>query len=158
MVKKRKTPAVRSARTGRRRVAFEDLTVSDILNKRVHSAHVDVKADKVAGLLLKAGGAVPIVDKTKQLLGVVSEHDLLVSLDEGQMWSAQTAKDIMSGNPYSVRPETNLATLVHVLTESDLISVPVANAQNRLVGMVTRRDVVRAALRRGARQPTRERA
>lgn len=115
MVKKRKTSVVRSARTGRTGVTFEDLTVSDILNKHVQSTHLDMPADKVAGLLLKVGGAVPIVDKTKHLLGVVSEHDLLVSLDEEQVWSAQTAKDIMSGNPYSARPETNLATLVHVL-------------------------------------------
>ncbi|MBI4001374.1 MAG: CBS domain-containing protein [Nitrospira defluvii] len=158
MVKKRKTPAVRSARAGRTGVAFEDLTVGDILNKRVQSAPLDMKADKVAALLLKGGGAVPIVGKAKQLLGVVSEHDLLVALDEGQVWSAQTAKDIMSGNPYSARTETNLATLVHVLTESDLMSVPVVNAQNRFVGVVTRRDVVRAALQRRAGQQARGRA
>jgi len=40
-----------------------------------------------------------------------------------------------------------LPTLVHVLTESDLLSVPVVNEANRFLGVVTRRDVVRAALR-----------
>lgn len=150
MVKKRKAPAVRSARPGTTRVAFEELTVGDILSKRVQAARVDMKGDDVAALLLKGAGAVPVVDKAKHLLGVVSEHDLLLALDEGQVWSAQTTKDIMSANPYSVRPETNLATLVHVLTESDLLSVPVVTAENRLLGVVTRRDVVRAALRRGA--------
>ena len=38
---------------------------------------------------------------------------------------AQTAEALMSANPYLVRLETTLATLVHVLTESDLLSVPV---------------------------------
>ena len=52
----------------------------------------------------------------------------------------------MTENPYSVPPETTLSTLIHVLTESDLMSVPVVTAENRLVGVVTRRDVVRAAL------------
>ncbi len=99
-----------------------------------------------------------IVDKSKHLLGVVSEQDLLLSLDEGQQWSALSAKEIMSENPYSVPPETNVSTFVHVLTESDLIAVPVVNAENRLVGIVTRRDVVRAALRRGAGRQARVRA
>ena len=94
----------------------------------------------------------PVVDKAKQLVGVVSEHDLLVTLDGGQAWSARTAKDLMSANPYSVRPETSLPTLVHVLIESDLLSVPVVTEANRLLGVVTRRDVLRAALRPAAKR------
>jgi CBS domain-containing protein len=39
-----------------------------------------------------------------------------------------------------------------VLTESDLLSVPVVNEANRLLGMVTRRDVLRAALRPAAKR------
>lgn len=150
MVKKRKAPVRKTAGAGRKRAAFEDLMVSDILKKPVVSVPVDMKGDAVAALLLKVGGAVPVVDKAKQLLGVVSEHDLLVALDEGQVWSVQTAKDLMSANPYSVRAETSLSTLVHVLTESDLLSVPVVTAENRLLGVVTRREVVGAALRTGA--------
>ncbi|HAN93282.1 MAG: hypothetical protein CCU27_17180 [Nitrospira sp. UW-LDO-02] len=152
MVKKRKAPARRSAGAGRRRVAFEDLTVGDIVNKRVQAARLDMKGDRVAKLLLKEGSNVPVVDQAKQLTGVVSEHDLLSALDEGQAWSDQTAKDLMTENPYSVPPETTLSTLIHVLTESDLMSVPVVNAGNRLVGVVTRRDVVRAALRPGVKR------
>ncbi len=152
MVKKRKAPARRSAGAGRRRVAFEDLTVGDIVNKRVQAARLDMKGDRVAKLLLKEGSNVPVVDQAKQLTGVVSEHDLLSALDGGQAWSDQTAKDLMTENPYSVPPETTLSTLIHVLTESDLMSVPVVNAGNRLVGVVTRRDVVRAALRPGVKR------
>ncbi len=152
MVMKRKAPARRSAGAGRKRVLFEDLTVNDIVNRRVQAAGLDMKGDAVAALLLKGGGAVPVVDKAKRLLGVVSEHDLLLALDEGQVWSAQRVKRIMSANPYSVRPETSLSTLVHVLTESDLLSAPVVNADNRFLGMVTRRDVVRAALRPAAKR------
>ena len=146
MVAKRKA-SVRRVAARRTPVLFADLTVQDIVNKRVQAARPDLKGDKVASLLLKGSGAVPVVDKSKQLVGVVSEHDLLLALDEGQAWSARTAKDLMSANPYSVRPETSLPTLVHVLTESDLLSVPVVNEANRFLGVVTRRDVVRAALR-----------
>lgn len=150
MAKRRKASTRRSASTAPIGVAFDGLTVGDIVNTHVPAARLDMKADRVATLLLKGNGAVPVVDKAKRLVGVVSEHDLLVALDEGQVWNAQKVKDIMSGNPYSARTETSLSTLVHVLTESDLMSVPVVNEQNRFVGVVTRRDVVATALRHEA--------
>ena len=40
-----------------------------------------------------------MVDKTRQLVGIVSEHDLLSSLDGGRAWKAQTAEALMSANP-----------------------------------------------------------
>jgi CBS domain-containing protein len=61
----------------------------------------------------------------------------------------------MTGNPYSIRPETNLGTLVHVLRASDLVRVPVVDAQDRLVGIIARRDVLRTYLSAGS--PTRKR-
>ncbi len=146
MVKKRKR---RRSKAQRKQVAFVDLTVAQIMEKRVQSAAPDTKADRVASLMMKGFGAVPIVGKGKQLMGVVSEHDLLSSLDDGQAWGSLAARDIMSVNPYSVRPETTVGTLVHVLKESDLIRVPVVNAQNQLIGVVARRDIVRAMLRYG---------
>lgn len=158
VVKKRKPSTVRPARPGNKRGAFEDQTVGDVLSTRVQAALLDTKGDDLAALLVKGPGPVMIVDKSKRLLGVVSEQDLLLSLDEGQQWSALSAKEIMSENPYSVPPETNLSTFVHVLTESDLLAVPVVNGESRLVGIVTRRDVVRAALRRGAGRQARRRA
>jgi CBS domain-containing protein len=61
-----------------------------------------------------------------------------------------TAGEIMTGNPYSVRPETNLGTLVHVLRASDLVRVPVVDAKDRLVGIIARRDVLRTYLGNGS--------
>ena len=144
----------KQTRSGARRtvVAFGDLSVAQIMEKRVQSAAPGAKGDRVARMMTKGFGAVPIVDKGKRLLGVVSEHDLLAALDRGQGWAGVTAKDIMSVNPYSVRPETTVGTLIHVLKESDLIRVPVVSAQNKLVGVVARRDVVRAALKHGAKR------
>ncbi len=58
----------------------------------------------------------------------------------------------MVRNPYSVRPETDLATLIHVLRASDLIRVPVVDAEEKLVGIVARRDIVRTYLNLNARE------
>jgi CBS domain-containing protein len=100
--------------------------------------------------MIEGFGSVPVVDDTQRLIGLVSEYDLLLSLKRGHKWSDVAARDIMAPNPYSIRPETNVATLVHVLLKSDLIRAPVVDKDNMLVGIVARRDILRAYLNYGA--------
>lgn len=125
---------------------FTDMTVGDIMEKNVQLAHGGTRANVIASLMIEGFGSVPIVDEQQRLTGIVSEHDLLTALDVGRRWEDLTAQDIMSRNPYSVRQETTVATLIHVLKASDLIRVPVVDARNQLIGVVARRDVVRACL------------
>src|SRR4249920_3106756 len=114
---------------------FTALTVAQIMEKKVQCADAQTKADVIASLMIEGVGTVPIVDAEQRLVGIVSEHDLLASLDQGHKWGALTAEDIMVRNPYSIRPETSVGTLVHVLNASDLIRVPVVDAQEKLIGI-----------------------
>lgn len=151
--KKKKTVAKRPARKTavlRPSTEFERLTVARFMEKDVQSAHEGTKADVIASMMIEGFGSVPIVDNRQRLVGVVSEYDLLASLERGHKWSDVTARDIMARNPYSIWPETNVATLVHVLLKSDLIRAPVVDKDNTLVGIVARRDILRAYLNYGA--------
>lgn len=139
-----KRPAVRPS------TAFERLTVARFMESDVQSAHEGTKADVIASMMIEGFGSVPIVDARQRLVGVVSEYDLLASLERGHKWSDVTARDIMARNPYAIRPETNVATLVHVLLKSDLIRAPVVDGEGTLVGIVARRDLLRAYLNYGA--------
>ena len=125
---------------------FEGLTVARFMESDVQSAHEGAPADVIASMMIEGFGSVPIVDNRQRLVGVVSEYDLLASLERGHKWSEVTARDIMAHNPYSIRPETNVATLVHVLLQSDLIRAPVVDKDGTLVGIVARRDILRAYL------------
>ena len=122
---------------------FATLTVKDVMNKQVQFAHLKTKGDAMASLMIEGLGAVPVVNGGQRLAGIVSEHDLLAAIDDGHELSRVTAADIMTGNPYSVRLETTLGTLVHVLRASDLVRVPVVDANNKLVGIIARRDLLR---------------
>lgn len=128
---------------------FTEWTVSDIMERQVQTAHARTKADVVASQMIEGFGSVPVVDDHRRLMGIISEHDLLRLLDRGQLWKDTPAEAIMSANPYSVRPETRLGTLIHVMQASDLIRVPVVDAGGTLVGIVARRDVLRAYLGAG---------
>ena len=136
----------KATRQKKSQVDFSSLTVKDVMNKQVHYAHLNTKGDVIASLMIEGFGAVPVVNGGKRLAGIVSEHDLLAAIDDGHELSRITAGDIMTGNPYSVRTETTLGTLVHVLRASDLVRVPVVDASEKLVGIVARRDVLRTYL------------
>ena len=131
---------------------FHSLTVKQVMENRVQAVHLRTKGDVIASLMIEGFGAVPVVDKRRMLAGIVSEHDLLGAIDGGERLGAVTAGDIMTANPYSVHPETNLGTLVHVLRASDLVRVPVVDAEDRLVGIIARRDVLRTYLSTGSRK------
>ncbi len=130
---------------------FASMLVKPVMEKRVQSARLRTKGDVIASLMIEGFGAVPVVDSTRKLIGIVSEHDLLAAMDEGHALGELTALDVMMANPYSVRPETTLGTLVHVLRASDLVRVPVVDAKDRLIGIIARRDILRTYL--GSKSP-----
>ncbi len=136
----------RKARAKKSPASFASLTVKDVMEKHVQFARLKTKGDVIASLMIEGFGAVPVVDNGRRLAGIVSEHDLLAAIDDGHELGRITAGDIMTGNPYSVRTETTLGTLVHVLRASDLVRVPVVDAKDRLVGIIARRDVLRTYL------------
>nr|WP_086426437.1 CBS domain-containing protein [Nitrospira cf. moscoviensis SBR1015] len=133
---------------------FDSMTVSQVMEKEVQYVRLKTKGDVIASLMIEGFGAVPVVENGRKLTGIVSEHDLLAAVDDGHPLGTVSAKDIMTANPYSVRPETTLGTLVHVLRASDLVRVPVVNVKEKLVGIIARRDLLRAYLATGGkRQP-----
>jgi len=136
------------ART-RTKKGFDLMTVEQVMQKQVQSAHLKTKGDVIASLMVEGFGSVPVVDANDRLLGIVSEHDLLGALDDGKKLGTVAASDIMTCNPYSIHPEAMLPTLIHVFRASDLIRVPVVNAKDKLVGIIARRDVLRAYLAAG---------
>ncbi|WP_447980637.1 CBS domain-containing protein [Candidatus Nitrospira bockiana] len=139
-----------SKESPRAHTQFDRLPVARFMERDVQYAYADTRADKIASMMVEGFGAVPIVDQARHLIGIISEYDLLASLEKGHKWGDLPAGDVMTKNPYSVRPETDVATLIHVLRASDLIRVPVVDAKGVLVGVVARRDLVRAYLNYGA--------
>jgi CBS domain-containing protein len=144
----KKAKTKRKARTDKKK-DFGEMTVKQVMQKMVQSAHLKTKGNVIASLMIEGFGAVPVVDAKDKLLGIVSEHDLLGVLDDGHELAAVSAADIMTYNPYSVHPETILPTLTHVFRASDLIRVPVVDAKDKLIGIIARRDVLRAYLAAG---------
>ncbi|MDD3264376.1 MAG: magnesium transporter, partial [Dehalococcoidales bacterium] len=77
-----------------------------------------------------------VMDSGRKLLGTVSLKDLVLADPETRI------TEITSENPKTVSTFTDQEEVARILRDYDLLAVPVVDAENRLVGIVTWDDVV----------------
>ncbi|MFF1414620.1 CBS domain-containing protein [Streptomyces sp. NPDC058289] len=82
----------------------------------------------------------PVVDEDDRVVGVVSESALLAR-------KALTAADIMSAPAVTIRAQESVSEAGQLMTRLGLQRLPVTDEEERLAGIVTRRDLLRVFLR-----------
>ncbi|KAG2488430.1 hypothetical protein HYH03_012937 [Edaphochlamys debaryana] len=137
------------------------------------TASPDMSVDTALELLVEHRiTGLPVVDLQNRVVGVVSDFDLLaldavgrVNSDQNlfpaaeQSWQAfkevkrivaksvgKKIKDVMTPDPFTVRPETNLNDATAILITKKIRRLPVVNADGKLVGILSRGNIVKAAL------------
>ena len=109
---------------------------------------VNDPANKLAGAISEGGfGSVPILSEDGKVVGLVSEFDLLQAISEGKDLAQVTAGEVMTKGYVSVTRETRAPEIIQLLQNHHLIRVPVVDAQEKLVGIVARRDILLGYLR-----------
>ncbi|MCX6399172.1 MAG: CBS domain-containing protein [Propionibacteriales bacterium] len=120
------------------------MRVRDIMSNRPITVRSDSTVGTAARLLARHQvTAVPVVDAQSRLIGVLSEADLLGD----RARPADLTADVMSRQLVVVHPETDVAELQRILMRTVAKSVPVVDASDQVVGVVSRSDVVRALAR-----------
>ncbi|MEW1700400.1 CBS domain-containing protein [Streptomyces sp. NPDC091278] len=82
----------------------------------------------------------PVVDADDHVVGVVSESDLLAR-------RAPTARGVMSAPAVTVYAQEAAADAARLMARRGVERLPVVDEEERLVGIVTRRDLLRVFLR-----------
>ncbi|WP_426367909.1 CBS domain-containing protein [Streptomyces sp. E-08] len=96
---------------------------------------------EVAEMLAKHEiSGVPVVDEDDHVVGVVSGSDLLARRD-------LTARDLMTTPAVTVHAEETVADAARLMGRRGVERLPVVDAEERLVGIATRRDLLYAYLR-----------
>jgi CBS domain-containing protein len=128
----------------------DDMRICDVMSSPVVSVPADAPLKEVAATLVEHGiNAVPVVDRADRLIGIVSEADLL-ALETGRSTpgraAPRTAREVMVQSVFSLTGDTDATAAARVMLRHRLKSVPVV-AGERVVGMVTRRDLLRLIAR-----------
>ncbi|MDQ5894448.1 MAG: hypothetical protein QG596_709 [Actinomycetota bacterium] len=147
-------------------------TVAEIMDREPATVSPDDSIqDVIETLQTHDLPGVPVVDETRKVLGIVTESDLVISneeedfhlphyvnimggivfLESTKHWEerakkafAATADQMMTKDPITVGPDEPAEHAGRLISEKKHNRLPVVDDEGRLVGMVTRVDVLAA--------------
>ena len=139
----------------------QDVMTRDVLAVTPRTPYREI-VDSLVGRQVTAA---PVVDEERRVVGVVSEADLLHKVefigDERHRRTferpsrrsarnkahAAAAADLMTVPAITVRPETSVVAAARRMETERVKRLPVVDADGRLVGIVSRRDLLRMHMR-----------
>ncbi|MCB5163874.1 CBS domain-containing protein [Streptomyces bambusae] len=125
--------------------------VADLMTDEVVSVTPAAPFKDIAKLLTQHDiTGVPVLDPEDRVVGVVSQTDLLarrVAAADRSDGAPPTAADVMSAPAVTSHPEDSAADAARLMTRRGVERLPVVDEEDRLVGIVTRRDLLRVFLR-----------
>jgi CBS domain-containing protein len=151
-----------------------DLTAKEIMNKKVITIKKDASINELSELLVnnKISG-VPVLDENGSLAGIVSEGDIIVqnsdlhfpryfklldaiiyleSLNKFkrslQKHLATKVEDIMTVKVKTAGEDTPINEIADIMLDSRVNRLPVMDKNNKLVGIITRTDIVKSMITR----------
>ncbi|APH38622.1 CBS domain-containing protein [Methanohalophilus halophilus] len=104
---------------------------------------------KAASLLLEAKlERCPVVKSTieQNLAGIVSNTDLLGKMVSRDL--SKSVREIMTSPVTTCTPKDNIGEIWAAMLENDYTGLPVISKKNKLMGMVTRRDLIKSGFAR----------
>jgi CBS domain-containing protein len=124
------------------------LTARDVMTRRPVAVPSDASiTDAIAVLLRRDISGVPVVDERQQLVGILSERDCLRVIAVGEYSAVDHEKlrsvsEFMTPPKYTVAPTAGIYSLADFFLTHHERRLPVVD-DGKLVGLVTRRDVLR---------------
>jgi len=121
-------------------------TVSEYMTKDF--VHVPAKMDTydaTAHLLKHHVSAMPVVDESGKLVGILSERDLLEAFVQAEYYESPPAfvEDLMTKEVVSVVPDTGIIEAAKIFSETRFHHLPILEGE-KVVGQISRRTVLRA--------------
>jgi arabinose-5-phosphate isomerase len=131
------------------------LYVSDIMHSGDEIPQVKQSAsfkDVLLEMTGKSLGMTGVVDENNRLIGIFTDGDLRRTLSQIIDPENTRAVDVMTNNPYTVRPDTLAAEVVKTMREHALHgphainAVFITDAENTVIGALNTHDLLRAGV------------
>jgi len=147
------------------------VTAGDIMERSIISVRPDTPLPEVAALMGEHGiSGVPVLDAEDKLVGVISEKDFLRRMGAKSQKNfmsvianclraegcivlpirARRAEDIMTSPAITLTESTSLKEIMRVFSEKGINRVPITGPDGRVVGILTRNDLIAAMARNAA--------
>lgn len=145
-------------------IGFE-LVVRDVMTKGVIFVSKYDTVMKVADILNEKNiSGLPVVDNNQRVIGIITQADILsmigVSREHtfkdllrhmlGETLPEQRigdhVGDIMTSPALTINPDANVAEAVRMMSEKRIRRLTVADENNRLIGIITRADILKAVI------------
>ncbi|MGM0507594.1 MAG: CBS domain-containing protein [Fusobacteriota bacterium] len=113
----------------------------DIMSSPVKSVFHDTSLKEAYKIMLRFGyNGLPILNKGK-LIGIISRRDLDKAISHG--FGESAVEIYMSSKVITAKLSTPVERLKQLLIENEIGRIPILNSQKKLVGIVTRSDILR---------------
>jgi CBS domain-containing protein len=120
--------------------------IAKLIERSCVTTHADCSLDDlIATLAERRIGTVVVVDRDQQVIGIVSERDIIRHLSTGGTTADTYAKNIMTSKVITVENNVTSAQLMQLITEHHIRHVPIT-CDGKLVGIVSIGDVVKRLL------------
>ena len=120
--------------------------IAKLIERSCVTTHADCPLDDLIAILAERRiGTVVVVDRDQQVVGSVSERDIIRHLSTGGTTADTFAKNIMTSKVITVENNVTSAQLMQLITEHHIRHVPIT-CDGKLVGIVSIGDVVKRLL------------
>lgn len=118
------------------------LTVGQLMQDAVFTCTPRTDALTIGRLMTKQNfGGLPVVGEQGDLIGLVTEYNLLQAMIEGRDLRKVLASDIMTTHPLTAREDMQLGEVANLFQDRYVTRLPVVRGA-LLVGIVARRDLL----------------
>jgi acetoin utilization protein AcuB len=130
--------------------------VSRSMTRKVITAEPETGIFKAQELMAKSKiRHLPVIDPNGRLIGIVTDRDIRSALpfeffkqhpteEEKERFSKLQIKDIMSKNPITISPTYTIQDALLMIQDAKVGALPVVDEENRLKGIISVRDLLRA--------------
>ena len=127
------------------------MLVRDLMQREVKTVHPDDAVnDAVVALTDSHISALPVVDGSGHMVGVVSSTDILTSEAEARdavereaLFEQMIVRDIMTRRPLTVEPDAEVREAAQQMLYADVHRLFVTRGE-RVIGVISTTDIVRA--------------
>ncbi len=120
---------------------LQAIKVSDIMSRRLVTASEDETLIRTAEKMLQSRVSSVVVVSSSKVVGIVTEKDF-VKFFTLRIPPDEPVKNYMTKNVIIVKETTSVNDAKNIMITQNIRHLPVVDEQDRLVGMVTYRDIV----------------